>query len=136
MSIPAKYHIPLLILVCLCLFFPHLDLLYANIMEARNFNTAREMLHYNNWIFTTMNGEPRYEKPPLPTWLAAFSGAIFGITKIWALRLPSAIISTLMTVSLYKLGVRFLNNKEQSFNASLILATSFYILFSGRNGTW
>tara|TARA_R110002020_G_scaffold296658_1_gene512288 strand:- start:71312 stop:72940 length:1629 start_codon:yes stop_codon:yes gene_type:complete len=136
MSIPEKYHLPLLILVCLCLFFPHLGVLYENIMEARNFNTAREMLHYNNWIFTTMNGEARYEKPPLPTWLTAISGAIFGLEKIWALRLPSAIITTVMTVGLYKLAGRFLFNKNQAFNSALILATSFYILFSGRNGTW
>lgn len=45
-------------------------------MEARNFNSAREMINHNNWVLTTMNGEARYEKPPLPTWLAAISGAV------------------------------------------------------------
>ena len=88
MTIPAKYHIPLILGISLFLFLPHLDVLYENIMEARNFNTAREMLEHNNWVLTTMNGEPRYEKPPLPTWLTAISGAIFGLDQIWALRLP------------------------------------------------
>ncbi len=136
MSIPEKYHIPLLFLACFLLFFTHLDVLYANIMEARNFNTAREMVNHNNWILTTMNGEARYEKPPLPTWLAAISGAVFGLDKIWALRLPSALITTFLVFFFYRFVDYLSRNKEIAFNAALILATSFYILFAGRNGTW
>lgn len=136
MSIPVRYHIPLLLLACFLLFYLHLDVLYANIMEARNFITAREMLQDGNWILTTMNAEARYEKPPLPTWLAAISGAIFGIDKLWALRLPSALISTFLILFFYRFVNYIGKNREQAFNASLILATSFYILFAGRNGTW
>ena len=104
MKISEKYYPYLLIAACLLLFFPHLDVLYANIMEARNFNTAREMLEHNNWVLTTMNGEARYEKPPLPTWLAAISAGVFGITKLWALRLPSAIISTVLVLFSFSLS--------------------------------
>ncbi|PHQ28358.1 MAG: hypothetical protein COA80_03475 [Leeuwenhoekiella sp.] len=137
MNIPEKYYPVLLVAVCLLLFFPHLDVLYANIMEARNFNTAREMLHFNNWVFTTMNGEARYEKPPLPTWLAAFSAAVFGLTKLWALRLPSALITTVLVLFSYTLSrKRLCLTAKQSLYAALILATSFYVLFAGRNGTW
>lgn len=137
MKISEKYYPYLLIAACLLLFFPHLDVLYANIMEARNFNTAREMLEHNNWVLTTMNGEARYEKPPLPTWLAAISAGVFGITKLWALRLPSAIISTVLVLFSFSLSRKRLQlSAKQSFYASLILATSFYILFAGRNGTW
>lgn len=136
MSIPNKYHIPLLFLACLLLFFTHLDVLYENIMEARNFNTAREMVNHNNWVLTTMNGEARYEKPPLPTWLAAISGAVFGLDTIWALRLPSALITTFLVVFFYRFVDHIGRNKELAFNAALILASSFYILFAGRNGTW
>ena len=136
MNIPVRYHIPIILLACVMVFFLHLDVLYANIMEARNFITAREMLRDNHWILTTMNGEARYEKPPLPTWLAALSGAVFGIDKLWALRLPSALISTFLALFFYRFLDYVVKNKEQAFNASLILITSFYILFSGRNGTW
>ncbi|HEA30235.1 MAG TPA: phospholipid carrier-dependent glycosyltransferase [Leeuwenhoekiella sp.] len=136
MNIPRKYHLLLLFLACFLLFFTHLDVLYENIMEARNFNTAREMINHNNWILTTMNGEARYEKPPLPTWLAAISGAFFGIENTWALRLPSALITTFLVFFFYRFVNYVGQNKEQAFNAALILATSFYILFSGRNGTW
>ncbi|MGB3775889.1 MAG: glycosyltransferase family 39 protein, partial [Leeuwenhoekiella sp.] len=136
MRISVKYHLPLLFFACFCLFFTHLDVLYENIMEARNFNTAREMVDHNNWVLTTMNGEARYEKPPLPTWLAAVSGAVFGFENPWALRLPSALITTLLVFFFYRFADYTNRNKEQAFNAALILATSFYILFAGRNGTW
>lgn len=55
------------------MFIFNLDVLDVTIMEARNFITAREMTLDGNWLLTTMNGEPRYQKPPLPTWLAAIS---------------------------------------------------------------
>jgi 4-amino-4-deoxy-L-arabinose transferase-like glycosyltransferase len=105
-------------------------------MEARNFNSAREMINHNNWVLTTMNGEARYEKPPLPTWLAAISGAVFGLDNTWALRLPSALVTTFLVFFFYRFVDYVSRNKELAFNAALILASSFYILFAGRNGTW
>ena len=35
-------HVLLLVLTCLGIFFVNLDAIYVNIMEARNFTTARE----------------------------------------------------------------------------------------------
>lgn len=123
-------------LVCLAIFFPHLSVVEVNIMEARNFITAREMLEYGNWIHTTMNLEPRYEKPPLPTWITAFSASLFGLKNLFGLRLPASLSAVFLIFTFYFLGVRVLKDKKQSFIASLILATSFYIVFSGRNGQW
>ena len=80
--IQEKNYVWILIIVCFAIFFVNLDVLYPNIMEARNFITAREMVSDGNWLLTTMNGEPRYEKPPLPTWLAAISGMIFGFESV------------------------------------------------------
>lgn len=60
-----------LLLVIAMLGFSHGNL-PVSIMEARNFITAREMITDGNWLLTTMNGLPRYEKPPLPTWLTGF----------------------------------------------------------------
>ncbi len=70
-----KSYVLILALICLAIFFPHLKIAEVNIMEARNFITAREMLQYDNWLHTTMNLLPRYEKPPLPTWLTALAGS-------------------------------------------------------------
>lgn len=134
--IQEKNYIWILAIVCAFIFFTNLDVLYPNIMEARNFITAREMVSDGNWLLTTMNGEPRYEKPPLPTWLAAISGIIFGFKSLAGLRIPSAIITLILVLFSYRFGVYFLKDKKQAFINALILATSFYIIFAGRNGTW
>ncbi len=131
-----KFYLIAIGLVCLAIFFPHLSIVEVNIMEARNFITAREMLEYGNWIHTTMNLEPRYEKPPLPTWMTAFSASLFGLKNLFGLRLPASLSAVFLIFTFYFLGVRILKDKKQSFLASLILSTSFYIVFSGRNGQW
>ncbi len=117
------------------IFLPHLDLLYVNIMEARNFTTSREMLSENYWLLPTLNLEPRYEKPPMPTWLTAISGMIFGFSH-FALRLPAALVSLLLLIYFYRFSLLLKISEKQSFLGSLILATSFYIIFMGRNGQW
>ncbi|MDX1543480.1 MAG: glycosyltransferase family 39 protein [Christiangramia sp.] len=126
----------LLILVCIAIFFVNLDAINVNIMEARNFAEAREMITLDNWIFTTLNNEPRYEKPPLPTWLTAISMMLFGMKSLFALRLPAAIMGTLTVVFIYKLGLKFTAHRKFAFISGLIASTSFYILYSGRDGQW
>ena len=136
MKIIEKNHIGLLLLTCIAIFFVNLDAIYVNIMEARNFITAREMLQDGNWIFTTINGEARYQKPPLPTWLTAFSASIFGLKSLFALRLPAALVTLLLVLYSYQLSLKLNQSKTYAFISSLILSTSFYIVFAGRNGQW
>ncbi len=141
-----KNYLLLLLLTCAAIFFVNLNSLPVNIMEARNFITAREMLTDGNWLLTTINGEPRYQKPPLPTWLTAFSAAIFGIKSIWALRLPAAIMTLFLVLFSYKFAKNITlispfggdreTDKRYAFISSLILATSFYIVASARDGQW
>lgn len=131
-----KKNLLVILLVCLAIFFSHLDVIYVNIMEARNFITAREMLEYGNWIKTSMNLEPRYEKPPLPTWLTAFSASIFGINSLFGLRLPAVLSVLFLIFTTYFFAVKLFKNPKQALIATLILATSFYIILSGRDGQW
>ncbi len=131
-----KSYVLILALICLAIFFPHLKIAEVNIMEARNFITAREMLQYDNWLHTTMNLLPRYEKPPLPTWLTALAGSIFGMENLFGIRLPAALSASFLIFTFYFFCSKILADRKQSFIASLILATSFYIVFSGRNGQW
>ena len=131
-----KHPLWVVTLVCLGIFFVHLDAIFVNIMEARNFITAREMIQDGNWIFTTINGEPRYQKPPLPTWLTAFSAMVFGLKSLFGLRLPAAIMGLLTVLFSYKMAHTFTLDKRYSLLSGLILATSFYIIFAGRNGQW
>lgn len=129
-------HVLLLVLACISIYFVNLDALYVNIMEARNFITAREMLVDGNWILTTLNGEARYQKPPLPTWITALSAAIFGLKNLTALRLPAALMTLILILVSYSLGFKLTKDKTYAFLGSLILATSFYVVFAGRNGQW
>ncbi|HNQ27790.1 MAG TPA: glycosyltransferase, partial [Aquaticitalea sp.] len=61
--------IAIMVIVVLAMLLFGNETIPVSIMEARNFITAREMVDDGNWLLTTMNGEARYEKPPLPTWL-------------------------------------------------------------------
>ncbi|WP_417444879.1 ArnT family glycosyltransferase [Joostella sp.] len=131
-----KNTVKIILFVCIAIFLTNLNVIYVNIMEARNFVTAREMLHNGNWILTTMNDFPRYEKPPFPTWLTAISASLLGVHNLFALRLPAALSAIILVFFVYKISNLLFNNKKLSFYASLILATSFYIIFSGRNGQW
>lgn len=131
-----KNYLMLLLLTCAAIFFVNLNALPVNIMEARNFITAREMLTDGNWLLTTINGEPRYQKPPLPTWLTAFLASIFGIKSVWALRLPAAIMTLILVLFSYKFAQKLTSEKLYAFISSLIMATSFYIVASARDGQW
>jgi 4-amino-4-deoxy-L-arabinose transferase-like glycosyltransferase len=122
-----KYPLALLSGVVLLMLLVHLKVPDITIMEARNFITAREMVQENHWVFTTINGEARYQKPPLPTWLTAISGIIFGLNNVFALRLPAALMVLFSGICIYFLSLKLNLPKKQSLNNSLILVTSFYI---------
>lgn len=66
-----KHPIFILIIFCILAYGLNLTGLPISIMEARNFNVAKEMLTDGNWFLTTMNAIPRYEKPPLPAWITS-----------------------------------------------------------------
>ncbi len=117
-----------IILITGLLLLPNLNFLDVTIMEARNFITAREMLTDGNWVLTTMNGEARYEKPPLPTWLTAFSAYVSGKTTIWALRLPAALMVILLSIGVYMLSRKLKISKRHSLINALITSTSLYVI--------
>lgn len=126
-KILEKYPLAFLSAVVLLMLLVHLQVPNITIMEARNFITAREMVQDNHWLLTTINGEARYQKPPLPTWLTAFSGILFGINNVWALRLPAALMVLFTGICIYCLSLKLKLSKIQSLNNGLILVTSFYI---------
>lgn len=106
----------------------NLDVIPVSIMEARNFITAREMITDGNWLLTTLNGEARYQKPPLPSWICALFGLVFGIKSVVAMRLPALIFIAITANYTYLLSKKLTNYKSQSFNNGLILLTSFYVI--------
>lgn len=118
------------------LLLPFLDVIEVTIMEARNFISAREMLTDNQWILTTMNGEPRYQKPPLPTWLTAISGMLFGLKSVWGLRLPAVGMVMLLGSMVFMLSRKLHLNKSHSLINGLVAVTSVYVLLIIFEAPW
>ena len=117
------------IIVIICLFFTiNINLVDITIMEARNFVTAREMLQDNNWLMPTFNGEPRYQKPPLPTWIAAISTLIFKTKTLYFFRIPGFLSLALIGITSYYYSLELLKNKIHSIINSFITITSFYTI--------
>ncbi len=129
---------PILIIITIVgvLLLPYLDVLEITIMEARNFITAREILTDGNWILTTMNGEARYQKPPLPTWLTALSATIFGIKNIWGLRLPGVCMVMLLGGMLYMLSRKLTLHKSHSLYNTFVGITSLYVILIIFEAPW
>ncbi len=123
-----KYPILFLSLFVAMMLLPNLDTLQVTIMEARNFITAREMLENDNWILTTMNGEARYQKPPLPTWLSALSTMIFGVKSIFGMRLPAVFMVMIVGNYMFYLSRSILKSRTHSMINALIVITSFYVI--------
>ena len=120
-------------ILSLCLFIgiillPNLHVMEVSIMEARNFITAREMITDGHWLLTTMNGEPRYEKPPLPTWLSAISALVFGVKSVFGMRLPAVLLVMLLCTFIFKLSETLGLERSQSIRNAFICATSFYVI--------
>jgi 4-amino-4-deoxy-L-arabinose transferase-like glycosyltransferase len=127
LKIIDQYPILFLILIGFGLYAFNLSDLQVSIMEARNFNVARDMMTENNWVLTTMNNLPRYEKPPFPVWFTTPFAYVFGLGNVWAYRIPTSIVSVLGIVYFYKF-IRIWSPQRLAFYAALILATSFYFI--------
>lgn len=135
-KIIEKYPIATLTIVIILMLLIHLDVPNVTIMEARNFITAREIIQDNNWLLTTMNGEARYQKPPLPTWLTAISGLTFGMQSLFALRLPAALMVLFLGIFSYYFSLKLKISKKHSLHNSLILITSFYVFGIINEAPW
>ncbi len=122
-----KYPILSLIVASILLFYFNLAELPVSIMEARNFNVAREMLTEGNWLLTTMNGLPRYEKPPFPAWFTTLFSR-FNLSSVWLYRLPTSLMATLGVLFSYALFKTLGHHKKLAVTGALILATSFYYI--------
>ncbi|OZV67555.1 ArnT family glycosyltransferase [Winogradskyella aurantia] len=123
-----KYPVLSLLLFVVIAFGFTIDAIPVSIMEARNFISAREMLTDGNWILTTMNGEARYEKPPLPTWITAAFGFVFGIKSVLALRWPALLFLASIGISTFLLSKKLELTKSHSLINGFIVITSFYVI--------
>ena len=121
--------------VCVFSFFINNQVIPADIMESRNLATAQEMVEYGNFLLPTLNGEPRLEKLPLPTWIAA---GIEYITpgNLAAQRYAAGLAATLMVMFLFLLATRLTRNEGVGFVVALVMATTVNVILMGRTATW
>ena len=123
--IPLAHYALLAVAVLGCFFlgiggFPLFDLDEGAFSEA-----TREMLASGNYLSTTLNGEPRYDKPILIYWLQATSASLFGINE-FAFRLPSALAGSGWVVLTY-LFVRRAASARQALAAGIITASALAV---------
>ena len=97
-------------------------------MEARNFQTANEIIENDNWLLPTLNDEPRYQKPPLPTWLTALSVLLFNSKAVIFYRIPAILFLFIIGVTSYFFSLRINFNKSESIINGLITVSSIYII--------
>lgn len=134
---PARLRVPAIIFIIYCAIFSYSHLLGVDLMEARNFVAAREMVEYNNWLLPTMNGELRITKPPLPTWLTALAMKFAGSdANLLVNRLPTGLAALLLLFFFYKFALIYTECPETSKSSTLILATSYMFMFMSRRGNW
>lgn len=127
----------LLLVLCGFTFFSNLDQFAPDLMEARNFITAREMIQDGHWLSPTMNGEPRLEKPPLPTWLTAWSALVFGgLDNPYSMRIPAAASATLMVFFFFGFLRELSKEKYLPLLGAAIMATSLMVIQQGRTNSW
>lgn len=117
--------------------FAHLNIVSVDIMESRNFVTAREMVQDNHWLVPTMNGELRIAKPPFPTWVTGVAMLLAGTdNNISANRIPSAIAGLVMLAGIFFISRQKSKEDNAGFFSVSVLATSFLFLYMVRRNTW
>lgn len=118
-------------------FFSTIWIRKADLMESRNFITAREIIFNNEWFITTLNGQYRFEKPPLPTWLTAIVMKLFNnFSDEWILRIPVALISVLLIFFIYRFVQELTNTKNLPFLVSFVATTTFMLTKVGSENAW
>lgn len=94
---------------------------------------AREMLLRGDFVVPKVNNTPFFEKPPLAYWAGAASLALCGKNEL-AVRLPSALASSLTALLVLWLGTRLFGRKAGLY-ASLAYALSPLVLGEARQLT-
>lgn len=125
------------IIVVLSGIFAGSQYMNVDLMEARNFVTAREIISNHNWLIPTMNGELRIAKPPLPTWATALTMLTAHTdTNLILNRLPAGIAALLMVFFIYNLAKSVSKSRDIAVYSALVLSTSYMFMYMARKGTW
>jgi len=94
---------------------------------------TREMVESGNYISTTLNGEPRYDKPILTYYLQAAGVTLLGWTER-GLRFHSALAATLWVFLVWGFARREWDDTT-GWVAGMLTATSLWVMVIGRAAT-
>ena len=97
---------------------------YLTMHEAVLPQSAKEMYTHGEWIVPTSAGRPWLERPPLPQWITiGFAHVIGRFDQEWIVRLPSAVVATLVVLMTSVLATRWFG-RTVGVISGLALATT------------
>ncbi len=125
MNLERNYITILLFFIAIAFFIPLGFAPLFDLDEGAFSEATREMLVSGDYITTYLNGNLRFDKPILIYWLQLISVKSFGLNEI-ALRLPSAIASSVWAFSIYFFTKRVIDTKI-AFFATIFMVSSLQI---------
>ncbi|NQT07336.1 MAG: glycosyltransferase family 39 protein [Candidatus Omnitrophica bacterium] len=102
---------------------------YSSPDEKRYAQSAQEMVEGGDWITPHYHGRPRFQKPILFYWLAAFSSSILG-GGWFAARLPSIFFGAMMVFLVYLLGRDLYNRRTGLFSAAFLSISTLFFAYT------
>ena len=99
--------------------------------EARYGEIARKMLETGDWITPQHDyGVPFWAKPPLSTWLSAFSMKLFGVNE-FAARLPSLLVGIAMLMLVWQWTAARRGRDFALVTVSVLASMSLFFMAGG-----
>ena len=120
-------------LVLWIVYFARLGVLPLCGEEPRRAEVAREMIRSGDFVVPRQQGEIYCSRPPLQNWLIALTAFLRGSWDAWTVRLPSAVATSLLTLSVYFHTV-ILVGRLAAITAAVALATMGQMMHIGAMG--
>lgn len=99
--------------------------------EARYGEIARKMLETGNWITPLHDyGVPFWAKPPLSTWLSAFSMKLFGVNE-FAARLPELLLAIAMLALVWQWAAARRGRDAALLTVAILASTALFFIAGG-----
>lgn len=129
----SKWHLPILILLALILFFWNIHVIPLTDGDSAFYaKIAKNIVESGDWLTMHYGNEGTIvNKPPLMMWLTAASFKVFGIND-FAVSFWHSIFALLIVVFTYQLAKELLDRKP-AFISALILATSAQFFYQARS---
>ena len=94
---------------------------------------AKELLTGGSFWLNTFNGQPDFDKPPLPLWLTAVSFKVFGVSG-YSTVLVTGLFGTGVVYLTYRLAEKMFEDRWAAFFSGIVLIFPGYFLDYSRRG--